>query len=300
MAMNSVPSLRVEIREHIGYVTFARPEAANAIHLQFGKEFLAAALRMESTPGVRAVLMTGEGRNFCFGGDLRAMRGTEQNIQSYLSELTTDLHAGMIIFARLDAPVIVAVNGTAAGAGLGLVLAADIAIAARTAKFTSAYSGVGLTPDAGCTFMLPRVIGRKRAMDMFLTNRILSADQAFEWGVISEIVEDADLMERAGKIAGQIANGPVGRIRADPNGRPTVFNGSMSGSGTYVGAGRCASQKIPSGLSVQPKKALIGAPHSFLGEYFDDRNRRAKSKRPHIRSTPSLSFFFQNGIFHPS
>jgi len=214
MTSNPLPSLRVEIREHVGYVTFARPEAANTIHLQFGKEFLAAALHMESTPGVRAVLMTGEGRNFCFGGDLRAMLGTKQNVQSYLSELTTDLHAGMTIFARLDAPVIAAVNGTAAGAGLGLVLAADIAIAARTAKFTSAYSGVGLTPDAGCTFLLPRAIGRKRAMDMFLTNRVLSAEQAFEWGLISEIVEDADLMETAGKMAGQIANGPVGAFGA--------------------------------------------------------------------------------------
>lgn len=214
MTLNSVPSLRVEIREHVGYVTFARPEAANTIHLQFGKEFLAAALRIETTPGVRAVLVTGEGRNFCFGGDLRSMLGTEQSIQSYLSELTTDLHSGMSIFARLDAPVIAAVNGTAAGAGLGLVLAADIAIAARTAKFTSAYSGVGLTPDAGCTFLLPRTIGRKRAMDMFLTNRVLSADQAFEWGLISEIVDDADLMEKAGKLASQIANGPVGAFGA--------------------------------------------------------------------------------------
>jgi 2-(1,2-epoxy-1,2-dihydrophenyl)acetyl-CoA isomerase len=214
MALNTVPSLRVEIRERVGYVTFARPEAANTIHLQFGKEFLAAAVRMESTPGVRAVLIAGEGRNFCFGGDLRAMFATEHDIQAYLSELTTDLHAGMAIFARLDAPVIAAVNGTAAGAGLGLVLAADIAIAARTAKFTAAYTGVGLTPDAGCTFLLPRAIGRKRALDMFLTNRVLSADQAFAWGLVSEIVEEADLMEKAGKIAAQIACGPVGAYGA--------------------------------------------------------------------------------------
>src|SRR5216684_2429449 len=178
MALNSAPSLRVEIRERVGYVTFARPEAANTIHLQFGKEFLAAAVRMESTPGMRAVLMTGEGRNFCLGGDLRAMFATEHDIQSYLSELTTDLHAGMTIFARLDAPVIAAVNGTAAGAGLGLVLAADIAIAARTAKFTAAYTGVGLTPDAGSTFALPRTIGRTRATDMLLNNRVLDAPTA--------------------------------------------------------------------------------------------------------------------------
>jgi 2-(1,2-epoxy-1,2-dihydrophenyl)acetyl-CoA isomerase len=214
MANDFAQSLRVEIREHVGCVTFARPESANTIDLQFGKEFLAAARRMQSTGGVRAVLMTGEGKHFCFGGDLRAMFATDADIQSYLSELTTDLHAGMDVFAQLDAPVIVAVNGTAAGAGLGLVLAADIAIAARTAKFTSAYTGVGLTPDAGCTFMLPRAIGHKRAMDMFLTNRVLKADQALAWGLISDIVEDEDLLQRARELAGRVACGPIGAFGA--------------------------------------------------------------------------------------
>jgi 2-(1,2-epoxy-1,2-dihydrophenyl)acetyl-CoA isomerase len=135
-------------------------------------------------------------------------------VGAYLSELTTNLHAGMALLARLDAPVIAAVNGTAAGAGLGLVLAADLAIAARSAKFAPAYTGVGLTPDAGCTFLLPRAVGYKRAMELMLTNRILDAEQALNWGLINQVVDDERLAETAAALAARLAAGPVGAFGA--------------------------------------------------------------------------------------
>lgn len=120
----------------------------------------------------------------------------------------------MALLARMDAPVIAAVNGTAAGDGLGLVLAADMVIASRSAKFSTAYTGVALTPDAGCTFMLPRVIGYKRAMELFLTNRILSADQALAWGLVNDIVDDENLTGKTAELATQLAAGPVGAFGA--------------------------------------------------------------------------------------
>jgi 2-(1,2-epoxy-1,2-dihydrophenyl)acetyl-CoA isomerase len=212
--MPSAPSLRLEIRESVAFLTFARPTAANTIHLAFGREFLAAAFAIESNRAVRAVVLSGEGKHFCLGGDLRAMVTADMDVQSYLSELTTNLHAGMALLARMDAPVVAAVNGTAAGAGLGLVLAADIAIASRSAKFAPAYTGVALTPDAGCTFMLPRVIGYKRAMELLLTNRILSADQALAWGLINDIVDEESLASKAAELATQLATGPVGAFGA--------------------------------------------------------------------------------------
>ena len=125
---------------------------------------------------MRAVVLTGAGKNFCFGGDLRGMLGKGKAADAYLRELTTYLHEAISHFVRMDAPVIAAVNGTAAGAGVGLVAMADLAVCAASAKFNLAYTGVGLTPDAGTSFLLPRAIGAKRAMELFLLNRSLTAD----------------------------------------------------------------------------------------------------------------------------
>jgi 2-(1,2-epoxy-1,2-dihydrophenyl)acetyl-CoA isomerase len=206
----SAPTIRLEIREQVAYLTLTRAEAANTMNLQFGREFLAASLALQANPEVRAVLMAGEGRNFCFGGDLRGMIASGEDIGAFLSELTTHLHAGMTHLARMDAPVIAAVTGTAAGGGLGLVLAADLAIAGRSAKFAPAYTGVGLTPDASCTFLLPRAVGYKRAMELLLTNRVLDAEQALDWGLVNQVVDDDKVIETAAALAARLAAGPTG------------------------------------------------------------------------------------------
>ena len=209
MTQNINRVIHVETREHVAYVTFARPEAANTMDLQFGREFRAAVSALAAVKEVRAVVISGQGKNFCFGGDLKGMIASGGDVQAYLAELTTDLHAGLAHLARLDAPVIAAVNGTAAGAGLGLVLAADLSIAARGAKFAPAYTGVGLTPDAGCTFLLPRAVGYKRAMELMLMNRVLDAATALEWGLVNEVVDDDKLLEAAAVLAKRLAAGPV-------------------------------------------------------------------------------------------
>jgi 2-(1,2-epoxy-1,2-dihydrophenyl)acetyl-CoA isomerase len=203
-------AIRLEIRDQIAHLTLARPDAANTVSLQLAREFLAAALAIECDPRIRAVLMTGEGKNFCFGGDLRGMIASGGDISAFLSELTTNLHAAMAHLARANAPVIAAVSGTAAGAGLGLVLAADLAIAGRSAKFAPAYTGVGLTPDASCTFLLPRAVGYKRAMELLLTNRVLDAETALDWGLVNQVVDDEKLQETAAALAARLAAGPTG------------------------------------------------------------------------------------------
>jgi 2-(1,2-epoxy-1,2-dihydrophenyl)acetyl-CoA isomerase len=109
---------------------------------------------------------------------------------------------------------VVAVKGTAAGAGLGLVLAADLAIAGKSSKFAPAYTGVGLTPDAGCTFLLPRAVGYKRAMELFLTNRVLDAQQALDWGIINQVVDDDSVIETAAALTARLAAGPSGAFGA--------------------------------------------------------------------------------------
>jgi 2-(1,2-epoxy-1,2-dihydrophenyl)acetyl-CoA isomerase len=202
------PAIVLEIKDHIAHLTLSRPQTANTIDLQFAREFLAAAFAVEAA-SARAVILTGSGKNFCFGGDLNGMVARGGDVSAYLSELTANLHAGMAHLARLNAPVIAAVNGTAAGAGLGLVLMADLAIAARGAKFVSAYTGVGLTPDAGVTFLLPRAVGTKRALELMLLNRVLDAATALEWGLVNEVVDDDRLQAAAGALASRLASGPT-------------------------------------------------------------------------------------------
>jgi 2-(1,2-epoxy-1,2-dihydrophenyl)acetyl-CoA isomerase len=107
----------------------------------------------------------------------------------------------------MDAPVVAAVNGTAAGAGVGLVAMADLALCARSSKFTLAYTNAGLTPDAGTTFLLPRTLGVKRAMELLLLNRTLAAQAALDWGLVNEVVADEQLLGRAVEIAEQLAQG---------------------------------------------------------------------------------------------
>jgi 2-(1,2-epoxy-1,2-dihydrophenyl)acetyl-CoA isomerase len=207
---NAAPTVRIEIREHVAHLTLARADAANTMNLQFGREFLAAAQSLRADERVRAVILSGEGKNFCFGGDLRGMVASGGDLGAYLTELTTAVHAGLAHLMHMNAPVIAAIKGSAAGAGLGLVLAADLAIAGKGAKFTPAYTGVGLTPDAGCSFLLPRAVGYKRAMELLLTNRVLNAEEALDWGLINQIVDDDKVEETAAALAARLASGPTG------------------------------------------------------------------------------------------
>ncbi|NNM00611.1 MAG: enoyl-CoA hydratase, partial [Gammaproteobacteria bacterium] len=121
----------------------------------------------------------------------------------------TYLHAAIARFTRMNAPVIMAVHGAAAGAGMSLICGGDIVIAARAAKFTMAYTAIGLPPDGGGSYFLPRVVGLRRAQELILTNRRLSADEALDWGLVTEVVADDALAERAGALAANLASGPT-------------------------------------------------------------------------------------------
>lgn len=203
----STATVQVETRGAVALVTLNRPESANTLNLQMAMDLLAAALTCARNAAVRAVVLTGAGRNFCFGGDLRAMASRETAGDDYIRELTTYLHAAIAHFTRMDAPVIAAVNGTAAGAGVGLVAMADIALCTPAAKFNLAYTNAGLTPDAGTSFLLPRIIGARRTMELLLLNRTLLAADALGWGLVNEVVEDTQLLPRAHELAEQLAAG---------------------------------------------------------------------------------------------
>jgi 2-(1,2-epoxy-1,2-dihydrophenyl)acetyl-CoA isomerase len=203
----SAPTVQLETRGAVALVTLNRPESANTLNLQMAMDLLAAALACARNAAVRAVVLSGAGRNFCFGGDLRAMASRDTAGDDYIRELTTYLHAAIAHFTRMDAPVIAAVNGSAAGAGVGLVAMADLAVCARGAKFNLAYTNAGLTPDGGTSFLLPRILGARRTMELLLLNRTLSAAEALDWGLVNEVVEDTELPGRALALAEQLAHG---------------------------------------------------------------------------------------------
>src|SRR5215470_12928052 len=186
----SAPTVQVESRGAVAVITLNRPDSSNTLNLQMAMDLLAAAMTCGRNPTVRAVVLTGAGKNFCFGGDLRGMIAKGKAADAYLRELTTYLHEAISHFVRMDAPVIAAVNGTAAGAGVGLVAMADLTLCARSSKFNLAYTHAGLTPDAGTTFLLPRTLGLKRTMELMLLNRTLAAEEALEWGLVNELVPE--------------------------------------------------------------------------------------------------------------
>jgi 2-(1,2-epoxy-1,2-dihydrophenyl)acetyl-CoA isomerase len=198
----------VEVRDAVATVTLNRPEASNALNLDMGRDLLAAALQCEDDPAVRAVVVTGAGKHFCFGGDLRGMAEQGERVTAYLNELTTSLHAAISSFTRMRAPVVAAVNGTAAGGGVGLACMTDLAVTGRSSKFSLAYTGVALAPDCSTSFLLPRIVGRRRALELFLTNRALSAEEALQWGLVNQVVEDAEVLATAQALAARFAAGP--------------------------------------------------------------------------------------------
>ena len=202
-------NLTLEVSDQLATLTLDRPDAANAIDLALGKALMDAAIRCDEDPGIRAVLLTGAGKMFCVGGDLKSFAKLGDGLPAGLKELTSYLHAAIAKFARMDAPLVTAVNGTAAGAGMSLAAMGDLVLAAESARFTMAYTAAGLSPDASSTYYLPRMIGMRRTQELMITNRRLSATEAAEWGLVTRVVPDADLMKEAGDLARGLAAGPT-------------------------------------------------------------------------------------------
>jgi 2-(1,2-epoxy-1,2-dihydrophenyl)acetyl-CoA isomerase len=200
--------LLFEIRNNVGYITLNRPDAANALNAELVKELEKVSLRCDEDPAVRAVLMTGAGKMFCGGGDLKSFAAQPPaQLPAYLKKVTFYLHKAIHRFARMSAPLIIAVNGNAGGGGMSLALAGDIVLAAESSRFTLAYTRVGLTMDGSSTYFIPRLIGLRRTMELALTNRVLTAREAESIGLITRAVPDGDLMKQAETLANELAQG---------------------------------------------------------------------------------------------
>lgn len=202
-------TLDFEVDAGLATVTLNRPEAANAMDITMALELMKVAVECDEEAGIRAVLITGNGKMFSAGGDLKGFAAEGDRIGHLVKEMTVYLHGAISRFARMDAPVIMAVNGTAAGAGMSLALSGDLVLMAESAKMTMAYTNAALTPDGSSTWFLPRLVGMRRAQELMITNRVLTAAEAVEWGIATRAVADDALMDEARALGARLASGPT-------------------------------------------------------------------------------------------
>ena len=204
----------LDIHDDIARITLNRPKAMNTLNLEMAKDLMDVATYCETNTAVRAVVLTGAGDSFCAGGDIKSFVTQGDQLPAYLKAVTAYFHTAVSSFTRMDAPVVAAVHGSAAGGGMSLACACDLIVAAESARFTSAYTRIGLTPDGSLTYMLPRLIGVKRALELTLTNRTLSAQEAHEWGIVTAVAPDGQEQLQAETLARQLAAGATQALGA--------------------------------------------------------------------------------------
>ena len=204
----SAEVIRYEIDGGVGLITLNRPEKHNAVTSEMLRSLLNAITDAAADDDVRAVLITGAGTAFCVGQDLSdpSASGDDPDLGALLEERWNPVIRELRAIRK---PVVVAVNGTAAGAGMSLALAGDIVLAARSAKFHPAFSAVGLVPDSGATWALPRLVGPARARALSMVIDSLTAEEALELGMIWQVVDDDALLGEAGDLAVSLAAGPT-------------------------------------------------------------------------------------------
>ncbi|MBD0371693.1 MAG: enoyl-CoA hydratase/isomerase family protein [Pyrinomonadaceae bacterium] len=211
----SYETVQLEMREAgVAVVTLNRPAALNALTTEMAKEFLSA-IGEARERGARSIVLTGAGKAFCAGGDLKEMRKMaekEGRVEAFFDEPLGLLNECVLLLQEVPLPVICAVNGVASGGGCNLALACDIVIAAESARFNQAFVKVGLSPDCGGTYILPRLVGTKRAAELMMTGDAVDARSAAEMGMINRAVADDELMETVMSLAVRLAQSPTASI----------------------------------------------------------------------------------------
>jgi 2-(1,2-epoxy-1,2-dihydrophenyl)acetyl-CoA isomerase len=202
-------SVLYEVKDAIATVTLNRPEAYNALNLSLARDLFHASLEADENRAVRCIVITGAGRAFCAGGDVKDFADNPDRIGIVIKELTTYLHGTVSRLARSQKPVLMAVNGVAAGGGMSFALSGDLVVAAESAKFTMAYSKIAASPDGSASYFLPRLIGLRRALELHYTNRVLSAREAMEWGLVTRVHPDVEFASAVSAFAQELAKGPT-------------------------------------------------------------------------------------------
>lgn len=211
-------TIQFEMRGAVCVITLNRPESLNALTLTVGREFKAAVAEAQQK-GARAIVLTGAGRAFCAGGDLREMQkiaAQDGRVGAFFDEPLRELNDCIMLIRRTPLPFIAAVNGAASGGGCNLALACDLVVAGESARFNQAFIKIGLSPDCGGTFILPRLVGWRRATQLLMTGEVVTAPQALAMGMINAVTADDQLIAQTMAMAEGLAQAPtaaIGRIK---------------------------------------------------------------------------------------
>ena len=208
--MTDYKSICFEVEKGVGRIEFNLPQYGNALDLAGVRETLNALYRAEADEGVGAVMFTGAGRSFCSGFNLKEIpAGEQQGISNHFRELAMWWHQVFHLIVRIRKPVFSAVNGAAAGSGLGLALCSDMVVCTEDARFLCAWHSIGLANDATTSYSLVKIVGFRRAMELMLTNRILGASEALDWQIVNRVYPREGFQEVARSIAEDLADGPT-------------------------------------------------------------------------------------------
>jgi 2-(1,2-epoxy-1,2-dihydrophenyl)acetyl-CoA isomerase len=206
----SYETILFDIDRNVATITLNRPNALNGLTIQMTEELANALIRCRADPDVRALIVKGAGRGFCAGGDVKAFgESLQADPLTPMRTLAMHLHASVAEMRRMEKPVIAQVHGVAAGAGMSLALACDLTIAGQSAQFIIAYVRVGLSPDGSATYFLPRLVGPKKALEIFFTGDPVGADEAVRLGMVNRVVPDGELEKETRALAQRLAQGPT-------------------------------------------------------------------------------------------
>ncbi|MCP3379931.1 enoyl-CoA hydratase/isomerase family protein [Bradyrhizobium sp. CCGUVB4N] len=208
------PPIEFSCAEKIATVTLSRPDHGNTIDPALARALLEAAKRCDEDDDIRCVVLTGRGKLFCGGGDVSAFAAAGADVSAFLEDLAETLHAAIMRLMRMRKPLITLVNGPAAGAGMSLAMIGDFALAARSAHFSPAYTALGLSPDGGMSWLLPRVVGLRRAQEIILSNRRVPSDEAERIGIVTRIVDGEQLLASGAELAAKLVAEPVAAFGA--------------------------------------------------------------------------------------
>jgi 2-(1,2-epoxy-1,2-dihydrophenyl)acetyl-CoA isomerase len=243
---------------HVGHMELNRPESANGLDNDTLRDFRTALVMVQGDPRIRAVLLTGKGRNFCAGGNVRTFKDQGDKLPYYIRQATSALQEVISLMIHLDAPVLTAVQGFAAGGGgLGLICASDLVIASDSAAFLAGATRVAMAPDAGLSVTLPRLVGARKAAQMLLMNTTVEAAEALDIGLVNRIVPAEQLLDRAFEDARELAAAAPQALAATKrllwSGVGIGVDGAMPEESRTV-ASLCRTEDVQEGLAAVIEK----------------------------------------------